>query len=400
METPQVTPHCRLRGAARGVSRGCAARPGRWTIDRGGRGQTTRGGGAARPGGRSTASAADTSTAPANTGRAHDRRNRFAAATDYAANMQPSFQRRMRTQADTEATIAGLAARQHGVVSRRQLLEAGIGPDVVDRRLQVKRLTLLHRGVYLVGPLMPPHAHLMAAVLACGVSAAVSHQSAAALWNLIPVRRLKAVDVIVPRGRRHRRSGIRVRRLTLLPDEVTELHGIPVTTAARTVCDLAATGCGRELERALADALGRRLTSRSQLDAMLARQGRRPGMGRLKALLTCGEQPARTRSEAEESFLALVRKAQLPHPRVNGRVCGYELDFFWPKQRFAVEVDGYEFHSSRRSFERDRRRDGELAAVGVRVVRVTWRQIVREPEALLVRLAQALARTPAVEPGE
>ncbi|MGH7502427.1 MAG: endonuclease domain-containing protein [Longimicrobiales bacterium] len=115
-------------------------------------------------------------------------------------------------------------------------------------------------------------------------------------------------------------------------------------------------------------------------------------MDRLLALIERGASPPLTRSAAEEHFLGLIRKAQLREPEVNMQVEGYEVDFVWRSERLVVEIDGRAFHSSDRSFESDRRRDGVLVAAGLRVMRVTWRQIVNEPEALLVRLTQALAR--------
>jgi very-short-patch-repair endonuclease len=235
----------------------------------------------------------------------------------------------------------------------------------------------------------------MAAVLACGDGAVVSHWSGARLWELPSGREgTAAVDVTVP-GADHRRPGIRVHRVaTIAPDEVTRRKNIPVTTPARTLVDLAAAP-RRDLERALAEALAKRLTTREELLTLLTRHARRPGVSRLRALLDSA-QLAPTRSEAEERFLRLLGKARLPAPEVNVRVAGHEVDCYWRSERFVAEIDGFAFHSTPKKFEKDRRRDAELAAAGVRVIRVTWRQLTKEPEAVLVRLAQALARaTPA-----
>ena len=222
----------------------------------------------------------------------------------------------------------------------------------------------------------------------------MSQRSAAALWELLPDGdRSAPVDVIIPEGD-YRKPHIRVHRMpNLRPCEVTTLERIPITTPARTLLDVAAAAPGRELERALAQALNRRVTNRAVLLELLSHQHvRRAGASRLRALLESG-QPAFTRSEAEEQFLALIRKAQLPAPEVNVKVGGLEVDFLWRAERFVTEIDGFTFHSSAGTFESDRRRDAVLAAAGMRVTRVTWRQMVNEPEALLVRLAQALART-------
>lgn len=295
---------------------------------------------------------------------------------------------------DVEQVITSLAARQHGVVARTQLLRAGVTPDVVAYRLSVGRLRRLHRGVYLVGPLVAPNTREMAAVLACGDSAAVSHGSAAAVWQVLSRGGDEApVEVVVARGRAGRRPGIRIRHIhTLLPDEVTVHDGVPITTAARTLYDLAGVTGDRELERALAEAFALRLIERSHLLALLDRHARRLGASRLRRLLADESRIALTRSEAEERFLALTRKARLAVPDVNARVAGYRVDFLWRADRLVVEVDGRAFHSSDRRFESDRSRDATLIAAGLRVMRVTWRQIVNEPEALLVRLAQALTR--------
>jgi len=263
---------------------------------------------------------------------------------------------------------------------------------VVDHRLRVGRFRPLHRGVYRVGPVTGPRAREMAAVLACGESAAVSHRSAAVLWGMIPGGRVEAVEVIVARGRAGRRPGIRVRHVhTITREEVTVRDHVPITTAARTLYDLAGVASHRELERAVAEALALRLVDRARILALLDHHAARPGASRLRRLLD-GDTPPRTRSEAEERFLALVRKACLRDPDANAEVAGYEVDFLWRAERLVVEVDGVAFHSSNRRFEGDRRRDAVLIGAGLRVMRVTWHQIVKEPEALLVRLAQALAR--------
>ncbi len=287
-----------------------------------------------------------------------------------------------------------LAGRQHGVVARAQLLSAGVTSEVVAHRVKTGRLQRLHRGVYLVGPLKAPHTREMAAALACGGSAAVSHRSAAVLWQMLPRGRdEEPVEVVVAEGRAGRRPGIRVRHLhTLRFDEVMVRDGIPITTPARTLYDLASTVAERELERALAEGFAQRLVQRSEVLALLDHHMGGAAERRLRELLESGSRIALTRSEAEERFLELTRKARLPDPDTNAHVAGYEVDFLWRAARIVVEVDGRAFHSDYRRFESDRRKDAVLVAAGLRVMRVTWHQIVNEPEALLVRLAQALAR--------
>ena len=294
--------------------------------------------------------------------------------------------------------IFALAARQHGAVTRSQLLAAGLARGMVASRLESGRLRPLHRGVYLLGsltgPLEPERARAMAAVLACGSGTVLSHRSAAWLWGVLPRPGPAApVDVTVPNRARTRRPGIRARRSADLPArDTTRLEGVPVTTPARTLRDLSLVVGARDLDRAAARFERRGLIGSTEMRALPARHRGRPGAGLLRAALSCGDGMALTRSAAEERFLEIVRRGRLPRPRTNVVVQGHEVDFLWPGEKLVVEVDGFAFHASRRSFEADRRRDAELAAAGMRVVRVTWRQIVEENHATLARVAQALAR--------
>jgi very-short-patch-repair endonuclease len=291
--------------------------------------------------------------------------------------------------------ILSLAARQHGIVARCQLLAAGLSPDAIDHRLATGLLVPVFRGVYRVGPLAAPNAGAMAALLACGDSAVISHRSAAVLLQILPpthAERLnRSIDVTVPSGNRSH-PGVRLHRVySLHADEVTTHEGIRVTTSARTLLDLAACLTSRELEQAMAEALAMRSTTEAEIRETLARHRGGRGTRALQALLADGR-PALTRSQAEERFLALIRKAKLPMPEANVVVERFEVDCYWREERLVAEVDGFAFHSSAARFESDRRRDATLAAAGVRVIRVTWRQLCDEPEAVAVRLGQALVR--------
>ncbi|MGH2925585.1 MAG: DUF559 domain-containing protein [Solirubrobacterales bacterium] len=294
------------------------------------------------------------------------------------------------------AALYGLAGRQHGVVARAQLLKAGLSPEAIDNRVRDGWLRSVHRGVYGVGPIAAPGAAEMAAVLACGEEAVLSHRSAAGLWQLLAHPAAdRPLEVTVPARHARRRPGVRVHRTRgMSPDEATTLKGIPITTPARTVLDLAANVQLRDLEQALAQVQRRRLASRSRLVVLLARHPRRPGAAVLRTLLEREGRPALTRSRAEERLLRLLRRAELAAPDINGRIGPYEVDFVWRAAGLVVEVDGFDFHGDRAAFEADRRRDAELVARGFKVIRVTWRQIVDEPEATLVRIGQALARLP------
>lgn len=306
----------------------------------------------------------------------------------------------------TDRAIAEIAARQHGLITRTQLLSAGVSGDTVRWRVRVRRLEPVQRGVYRAGSLSAPREREMAAVLACGTGSVLSHWSAAGLWRACGARDgAEPVEVTVACLDRGRRPGIRAHRVgsPLRADDVTELDGIPVTSLARTVFDLAGQAGQVELRRLFARAartrgnerdhggIGCDVAFRSALSELLERHPRRPGAPLLRALLEDDIPPTLTRSEAEERVLRLIAKAQLPRPEVNAWIERCEVDFLWRAEGLVLEVDGFAFHASRESFESDRYRDAKLVAVGLRVMRVTWRQITSEPEAMLVRLGQALA---------
>lgn len=290
-----------------------------------------------------------------------------------------------------DAALARIAAAQRGLVTRAQLLESGLGRGALAHRLERGRLHLVHRGVYLLGhPVPPPLAVELAATLACGRGAVVSHRSAATLWAILGPT-TGPVDVTVPgRDCGRRRAGVRVHRARRLDRrDTTTKAGVPVTTPARTLLDLAEVVSDRELVRALGEAYVRGLVRRTTLGAVLDRSPGRRGAPRLRTLLAREDGPSLTRSEAEERMLALVGRARLPPPRVNARVAGYEVDLLWPRHRLVIEVDGFRFHSSRAAFERDRRRDAELGRAGYRVIRFTWRQLEEEPAYVVATLAAA-----------
>lgn len=301
--------------------------------------------------------------------------------------------------------IRALAGRQHGVVARAQLVAAGVPAHAIDHRVRDGRLARLYRGVYLVaGPIPGRYEREMAAVLACGEGALLSHRSATAVWMLLPPAVGERIEEVSVRGG-YRVPGpsVRVHRVARLdPADRAVAHGIPITTPARTIVDIAATASARELEQALAKAVREGLTGRRQVARVIADAPRRRGVATLRALLEAGNAPAFTRSEAEERFLALVRRGRLGAPHANVVVRGTEVDFIWRSARLIVEIDGLAVHGLPAAFERDRRRDRVLTAAGYRVMRVTWSQIRDEPEVLLVHLAQALvSATPprTVRPG-
>ncbi len=231
--------------------------------------------------------------------------------------------------------IARLAAAQHGVVAARQLHALGLGPRGVAHRVAAGRLHRLHRGVFAVGHrALPRWGHDLAAVLACGPGAVLSHASAAALLGLRTSAATRA-DVTVPgRGGRRSRPGLRVHRAGLPGDEVATVDGIPCTTVARTVVDLAARLDDRGLERVLDQAEVLRVLDLAALRASLDRHPNRPGSGRLRGLVASWFPDAvPTRSVLEDRALAAIAACGLPRPVVNGRVLGFEVDLHWPAAR-------------------------------------------------------------------
>ncbi len=239
------------------------------------------------------------------------------------------------------------------------------------------------RGIYQVGPVTAEHGRDMAAVLACGGTALLSHHSAAALWKVRP-QHDGDVHVTVSGHDQRSRPGLRVHQSLSLNAAV--LDGLPLTTPARTLRDLATCLPQHQLDRAVEEAQVLRLTTREEL---LQLDGSR-ALARALHI-----EPSLTRSEAERRLLDLVRAARLPRPETNVRVAGHEVDFLWRDHKLVVEVDGFAFHATRAAFERDRARDADLQAAGYRVIRLTWRQIVEEPHAVVARLARLMPPWPA-----
>jgi very-short-patch-repair endonuclease/predicted transcriptional regulator of viral defense system len=295
-----------------------------------------------------------------------------------------------------DGEIAALAGRQYGVVARRQVLALGLGPGAIDRRLARGRLHLLHRGVYAVGHrVVSREGRWMAAVLAVGPEAVLSHRSAAALWRMRPPAG-GHIEVTVP-GPRRSRPALKVHHSTLAADEVTVLRAIPVTTPARTLLDLAAVLDARQLRRAIDEAELHRLTDTTPLGDLTERHPRRRGAAALRRILATRTIGATiTRSELETRFLEFLDEAVLPRPAVNASLqLGHqriEADCVWPEQHVIAELDGHASHATTAGFERDRARDRALQAQGWRVIRVTWRQLHDEPAAVardLDRLLEA-----------
>jgi very-short-patch-repair endonuclease len=290
-----------------------------------------------------------------------------------------------------EAAVARIAAAQHGVVTARQLHNAGFGRNAIARRLEGEWLVRVHEGVYQVGVFGSHFAGEMAALLACGPWSAIGRRSAVAVHGL-PGSCGGMVDVTIPHEVKAGRPGIRYHRVALLPEEdVTVRHGLRVTTPARTLVDLAASTPPAELERLIEEIQVQRLATPDEILEAIRRGAGRPGIRKLRAAADLSlDEPLFTRSEAERRLRRLVRSAALPTPRTNVKRAGWEVDAVWDRQRLVVEVDGYRYHRTRAKFERDRRKDAQLMLVGYRVLRITWRQLTREPETVIATIAAAL----------
>jgi very-short-patch-repair endonuclease len=268
-----------------------------------------------------------------------------------------------------DARLAELAQRDHGVLATAELLACGLTHPGIYRRARAGRLHRLHHGVYAVGHVaLSREARWLAAVKACGTGAVLSHQSAAELWELSP-RRPDPIHVTVPAERCPRsRGGIIVHRSkTLTSHDSVRRDRIPVTTPSRTLRDL------------------KRVLPRERWEAAMDR-ARSRGFSVAEIL-----DEAPTRSALERKFLRLCRRHRIPEPRVNVRVGPFLVDFLWPEQRLIVEVDGYEFHGGRASFEADRARDAELIAQAYQVLRFTYRQTTESPGVVAARLTSLLA---------
>ena len=274
-----------------------------------------------------------------------------------------------------------------------QLRAAKITPAVVARLVRQGALHPWLPRVYAVGaPLPQPLALELAVLLWLGHDAVLSGRSAAAIWGIAAAPDGEVEVTVIGRDPRDR-EGVDVHRVPELDARDVRLkHGLPVTAPARTVIDLAARCTDDELERAISEARVQRLLTDDDLTRALARCPRRSGTARVRAFRHA-ETGARitTRSEAERVLRALLAQAGLPKPETNVCLHGFRVDFLWRAHRLVIETDGYATHGHRAAFERDRARDQRLIAAGYRVLRVTWRQLEREPLAVIARIAQALA---------
>ena len=283
--------------------------------------------------------------------------------------------------------IVALSVRQHRNITRTQLLELGLAARAIDRSMASGRLHRVYAGVYSVGT--PPVSALeraAAAVLACGPHAALSHRSAMTLWGFSK-RWSAPFEVVVPGDRRP--HGIKVHRSRTLARRDTTKHlGIRVTTPARTFLDCAPELTAKARTRAVNDALLSHYLTKSALAEIVSRFPSSPAAALLRPFVSDPGGP--TRSELEDGFLEFCARFGLPRPETNAHVAGYLVDAWFPDERLIVELDSWDFHSSRTTFESDRDRDADTLLAGLATVRVTWRRMQDTAEAEATRLRKIL----------
>jgi hypothetical protein len=290
-------------------------------------------------------------------------------------------------------TLFEVAERQHGVISIRQLEKTlGYSPSTVKREITAGRLLRLHRGVYAVGHrLISPYGHCLAAVLACGPDALLSHGSAA--WLLGITRYGPAPLHVTSPIPRKPRLPIRLHHSRILTEADRSIEeNIPVTALPRTLLDCAAEHRFARLQRMLERSEELGLFDLGPVEELLGRSGRHLGRGPLRRAIALYAPVPFTRSGFEDRFFEAVLKAGLPRPATNFVEAGFELDLYWPEYRFAVELDTYATHGTNAAFERDHLRDEDLMLAGIELIRVTDVRFHREPKAVLERVSTLLAR--------
>ncbi|HUE25315.1 MAG TPA: type IV toxin-antitoxin system AbiEi family antitoxin domain-containing protein [Solirubrobacteraceae bacterium] len=285
-----------------------------------------------------------------------------------------------------DALIAEIASRQRGYVTRRQLLDAGLGSKAIDYRIKIGRLIPVHTGVYAVGHLPTlPQDRAVGALLACGKGAVLSHGSAASLWGVF--RRWEMPFEVTARTV-HRRAGIRVHRAALVRADITTQLGVRVTSPAHTVLDIAPRVTDKTLARAVNELRIARHLVIEELDELLERCPRHPGARRLIPFVATADNA--TRSKFERDFLTFAERFGLPRPHINVWLAGREVDAYFAEERVIVELDGYEFHSSKDTFRSDRDHDAEALALDILTVRITLDRLEASPEKEAERLHRIL----------
>jgi hypothetical protein len=318
-------------------------------------------------------------------------------AVEDARRLSVAEQPKLHTES-LDRRLARLAGRQHGVVGRWQLHELGLTDQMIKTRVAHAGLNGIHRGVYAVGhTAITVESRWMAAVLAHGPNAVLSHRSAGQLWGIYPRSRI-ATEVTVP-GSKKTKRGIVAHRGSLMADEVVRVRGIPVTSVPRTMFDLAGMLIEREVERAWNEMEVREYRDRLSVPDLLERYPGRKGSPLLARLADPKTTPVGiTRNDLEEGFLALIDRFQLPRPRMNVHVTlrgkFYEIDCLWEDRKVAIELDGGGVHGTTKAFHKDRERDRILTAEGYTTARITWDHLTRTPSEVASDLQQILTPYP------
>ena len=285
-----------------------------------------------------------------------------------------------------DLAIAATADRQHGNITRRQLIALGLSRNQIAYRVKVGRLHPVHRGVYAVGrPARTALERASAAVLACGPGAALSHLSALALWHVADWP--WGVSVTAPDDRRRREIRVHTSERLQRRDFRREV-GIRVTSPARTLMDCAPLLSQGALSRAVNEAVRRKLVRRSDLADVVQRFPRHPGARLLRRFIDMKGGP--TRSQWEDAFPAFCRRFGLPEPLMAAKVAGYTVDALFTEEKVIVELDSWAFHQSRESFEGDRERDATTLASGHVTIRLTWRRMMEAAATEAARLDRIL----------
>jgi len=306
--------------------------------------------------------------------------------------MAEKLRHAMREGFGRDRELAALATRQYGVVAMRQLLQIGVGERTLERWVSSGRIHEVHREVYAVGHRrVGPRGYWWAGVLAYGDGALLSHRSAAELWGF--GRQRRTVEVTAPRGRQglDRRTGIWIHRCRLYPEDRVIHDGVPVTSVARTLFDLAELRDESGLRRAWEEADRLKLLQLRAMEEVCERGYGRRALKPTRRLLTEARAGAQTRSPLEERFREFCEHHGLPAPATNVMVLGHEVDALWPAARLIVEMDSWEFHRHRAAFERDRARDADRLLAGYRTIRVTHRRLDRDPASLAAQIRALLA---------
>jgi very-short-patch-repair endonuclease len=293
-------------------------------------------------------------------------------------------------------SVLALAGRQHGVVTRGQLVDAGLSRNAIEHRLRTGRLHAVFRGVYALGhPRLTREGGWLAAVLACRGGAALSHLCAAAHWDIreraVPSR--PQVSVPTRNGRRGPR-GIELHRTVMGPEDVTVRGEIPVTSLSRTLADLARILDTRQLKSAVRQAERLHRLDLEQLHISLGVSSKHARLRRVLDEYVAGAK--HTEADVEMAFLELCDRHALPRPQAQVPIGRYRADFMWPERNLVVEIDDRQSHDGYVAFREDRVRDRAMKAAGLEVLRFTRTEVLRTPDVVVHDLVAAACRAAAV----